>query len=267
MDKNVLRKFVGTVLAFAAAFISALAVVCLILGTVFSPSVVKLFITDKYVSHVEGEILNDLQSYAIPGGLPADFFSAGFDSKLLREDINRAVDTAFSGGEYEVDAFKTGLYTAVEDYAAENGIELKAEGDKGDENITRLVSLCAKTYSVYTYSAPVKYIGVISRYIHPVIFIAGASLLVLSALLFWCAGRCGGSFFLRSGVSGAAVMLLAFPLYVLFSGSVARLGITSASMFSLVTGLIYTVLLSMIVLGSIMLILANIKLPFSRKGK
>ncbi len=262
MNKKILRKIIAAVLSFAGVVLTFCAVVCLILGITLSSGVVELFITDEYIKNVKNEILTELESYAIPGGLPADFFEDKFDIGLLKSDIERAVESAFTGDEYSANDFKNGLLGEVEGYAADNGIAVTAD----DENITRLVSLCVKTYETYTLSAPIKYIGVFSSYINPLIYFVGAAAIAVSLLLLVCAGKLGGKFYLKSGISGAAVMLLA-PIFILVSGSVGRLGITSISMFSIVTGLIYTVLISMIASGLLMLIFANIKLPFSRKGK
>lgn len=260
MKKDLLKKFISTVLSFAVAVFTAVSILLLCVSLIFSKPLVRgLVKSEKYVSAVRAEVLLSLESYAIPGGLPQDFFEEKITPPQIKSDIARAVECAFSGTEPDFEELRAALKNQIVLYAEENGIKI----EEAEDNINNLVALSVSAYRNFVFSVLLKYACAFVNAIFPWSLLAFAVFAVLGALLSLAVKKIG-TFYLRCGLSGGALMLLIFPLYIIFSGSVSRLGLTSESMFFLSTSLIYALLFALVLMAVAVLILANInykKLP------
>lgn len=268
MNKEVLRKTISVFLSFASSLLFAVALAALAAVLAFSkPFVTAVLSSPQYMQKAKAEILEDFESYAIPGGLPADFFEQGFDDELLRKNINHAIDCAYSGKEFAVLEFGKQAKADILAYAAEHEVH-SATAIEMESSIDQLVAYCESSYRTFTYSLILKYIGIAGRTLLRIALLAGAAMLILSVLLLSIVCRMNPQnkrFYFRSVLCGSAIMLAALPLYVLLSRGVANLGISSASLYLLASSVIYSLLFLLIFMSVILIIIAVIKLPFRKK--
>ncbi len=265
MKREVIRKITASIVAFGAAAVLALSLAALVLSVVFSRPYFSLLTGDAYKTRVENEVMDKLEGYAIPGGLPQDFFETKLDKQLLRRDVKRAVDAAFAGETFTAEAFTSTVRENVMDYAAQNDIQVEAGVDTTEDNIEELVKLCTSGYRRIVNSEIIKLGGALSRQLSPtgwyVFFIAG----VIALSLLLSVYKIGGKSYVRMSLGGAGLMLFLLPAYMLIFRNISKLGLTSPSMYSLATGMIYSLLGIMLALGILLLALANI--PYNRKMK
>lgn len=263
MKKENTRKIIAAIIAFGAAVTLSLAIIAITVGAVFSRPFFSLLTGNGYKQKVKAEVLEELESYAIPGGLPHDFFEGELDKALLYKDINRAVDGAFAGKTVTFETFSASVTDSIMRYAKENNIEVQAGDDSTEENIKHMASLCASKYKKLVGSEILKVSGAASRFLNPWVLIAAAALFGVSAALFVATHKIGKEPFLRIAFGGAGFMLFFFPLYFLIFKNISKLGITSPSMYALATGIIYSILITLVVLAAVLIVLANI--PYKRK--
>ncbi|MBQ8549987.1 MAG: hypothetical protein IJ426_01460 [Clostridia bacterium] len=265
MKSEVLKKALAAIIAFASAVLLALAIIALTVGIVFSKPYFSLLTGKSYDKKVTAEVLAELEGYAIPGGLPQDFFNDKLDRGQLSRDIDATVNAAFGGESVNLDSFKEQMKQYVLDYAEEKEIKVEAGEDSTEENIDRLVTHCADEYKRLVNSAFIKFGGKISSMLSPAVWIVFSVAALGAAGLLFVTAKVGKEIFFRIAVSSAGIMLIIFPAYMLIFRNIASLGITSPSMYALATGIIYSLLVTMVVLAVILLVFANI--PYKKRKK
>ncbi len=263
MKRETLRKITAAIVAFGASVLLTVTILCLVIGAVFSRPYFSLLTGDSYKQRVTNEVLEGLESYAIPGGLPHDYFEEKLDRQLLHKDVDRAVDAAFKAKSVTFETFSAAVKQSIIDYATENNIEVTAGDGTTEENIDHMASLCASKYKKIVNSEIIKFGGAISRFLHPWCLIAAAVLAALAAGLLIATFKIGRLVFLRMALSGAGFMAAGLPIYFLLFKNINKLGITSASMYSLSTGLIYSIFIALLIFAVALFVLAN--LPYKRK--
>ncbi len=268
MNRELLRRSVSLFLSFASSLLIALALASLAALLVLSkPVVTAVFSVTDYAQKAKAEILDDLEAYAIPGGLPADFFEHSLDDELLEKNISHAVQCAYSGEEFRVLDFGAKMKEQILAYAAENEIHSSTAVEM-KSSIDRLVEYCESSYRTFTYSLILKYIGITSRALLRIVPAAAAAMIALAALLLSLVRRMNPEdkrFYFRSVLCGSALMLAALPVGILLSRRVVNLGISSDCLYALASGIIYCMLAVMILTAVILVLIATIKLPLRRK--
>ena len=265
MKREVLRKITASVCSFGTAVFLTVAIFSLLLGVFFSKPYFSILTGDGYKQKVEAEVLDALEGYAIPGGLPQDFFSEKVDRALLKKDVDRAVDAAFRGESVSFESFRAATEQSILSYAEENNITVEAGEDSTEENISRMVEHCHSSYKKFVNSEIIKFSGAIARFLSPAVWLVALVAFASAAGLIYALMKIGGKTYLRMALGGAGAMLLLFPLYMLLFRNVSSLGITSPSMYSLTTGIIYSLLISLLVFAVLLLVAANI--PYKKKTK
>lgn len=252
MKREASRKFLSAVLAFSAVVFIFLSAVCLSAGAVLNKTFLSAVIkSEKYVNAVKDEVLLNLESLAIPGGLPNDFFDDYVNEQTLKTDILHAAESSFKREEVIVDDFKTTIKGGIEQYAAQNTVNISEETN---ESIEQLVTLCTDAYKTQIDSVIFKIFAPITRYAQPWAFVCAAVTLLFSIMVLVATKKIGGEFFIKSSLYGSAVMVAAFPIFMFISGSVSRLGIINTAMFFLVTRIVYTVLGSMLLVAFVIVL-------------
>ena len=266
MKKEILRTSISYFLSFISALFLTVAVVLsallLILSKPFTRGVIARC---DYAESAHEEIVESLESLAIPGGLPDDFFAEGLDRKLLESDINRAVDTAYSGGSFTIDEFSSALRERVLQYARD--IETDPENATVASAITQLMTHFESAYRASVNNRAVRILASGFTILFPAGTFAAVALAVLAALLMAVVKKMNKEYsahYFSGFLGGAALMLAALPAAVLLSGRVAKLGISSPSTFSLMSGVIYAFLWGLITAAAV-LIAATIIMAIIKK--
>ncbi len=256
MNKHVLRRVLATFFAFAAALLLALGVCAGVLWGVFSaPCVTAIVTRTTYVEQAEAEIIESLEHYAIPSGLPADFFADGLPEGQLHRDMLTAIDCAFTNRDFTPTAFEEALRARVMAYAQQ--FDHTAQ-ETTEDSIEMLVEYCSDAYTTFSYSTLLRYIGKAGSLLRSFAPYLAAVCLALSVGLLYLLMRVGQEhtgYYIGSALSGAGLLLVVFPTVVLSSGGIARLVISSPSLFTLSSTLLYVLLWSLVAVG-VLLILA-----------
>lgn len=248
MKREVLRKTVSGFLSFVSALLALAAAVLLLITAVLSKPVVKTVMAwGGYADLAHGEIKERLESYAVPGGLPDDFFADGPDRELLKRDIDRAVESAYAGTAFTAEEFVLALTDRVEEYAADTGID--TENETAKTAVSQLMSHFETAYSTYVNSSAVRLFARGFNMIFPRGIVAGAVAAVLACALMWVVHRINpldDEVYFSGFLGGTAFMLAFLPAAVLVSGRVAKLGITSGCTYAVVSGVLYMLLFSLL---------------------
>lgn len=260
MKKEFLRTAISYFLSFVSALLLTVAVLISALLLVLSkPFAEGVMARCDYASLAHDEIVESLESLAIPGGLPDDFFSNGLDRKLLESDINRAVENAYSGGTFSVDEFSSALRERVLQYARE--VEANPENETVAASIAQLMTHFESAYRASVNTRAIRLLASGFNLIFPLGAVGAVALAVLSAAFMavvWRMNREDSSHYFSGFLGGAALMLAALPAVVLISGRVAKLGISSPSTFSLMSGVIYAFLWGLITAAAVLIVATTV---------
>ena len=87
MKKEILRMAISYLLSFVSSLCLTVAILLLAVTVVLSrPFTHAVIERCNYEELAHREIIESLESLAIPGGLPDDFFAAGLDKELLKSE-------------------------------------------------------------------------------------------------------------------------------------------------------------------------------------
>lgn len=266
MKKEILRMAISYLLSFVSSLCLTVAILLLAVTVVLSrPFTHAVIERCNYEELAHREIVESLESLAIPGGLPDDFFAAGLDKELLKSDIERGVDTAYSGVPFEHSEFSSVLRERIEQYARDT--ETDPENETVAAAITQLMAYFDSVYRASVSTGAMRFLASGFNLLFPWgivgIFVLAALAALFMAVVKKMNEEYSGHYF--SGfLGGAALMLAALPAAVLLSGRVAKLGISSPPTFALMSSVIYAFLWGLITAAAV-LIAATIVMAIIKK--
>ncbi len=264
MNKELLRKIISLFLSFAATLLFALSAVLLsITATLSEKSLLFVMNSTDFAKKAETEITEELNARVVSGGLPDDFFKNGISEDDLFADIKKALSSAYDGSSFDSTAFSEKMKKDISEYEMTADYTSATDRSDSDENITRFVNYLCAPYNDIVNSRIMRYAAKGYNLLSPTAYLAGAALIILSALLMLTVKRMNKSDFLYYRVSfsvGSTLMIFLLPLVLTLSGSIAKLNITSECMYSLITGIIYTVFGNMALLAVLVLLVSNIRI-------
>ena len=271
MKKEVIRKTSSAILSFIAAFLLAIALFTGVISACLSETMVRHYLKEtNYLEKAAQEIVPELEAYAIPGGLPEDFFASGVDIQTLEADMDEAIRYAYRREALPTTAFSVDLKERICEYAREKYGDQYSE--ETQEEIDLLVKYCDEdSYRVFASPSLLRYSAMAGSILNPWGYVGAAALVVVSALLsafvFRMNAGAARRIYLASTLNGAGLMVLAFPLYVLCSGTVAKLGLTSPCLYGLATRALYTALYGAVGVGALVILAGVLYFLFSGKRK
>lgn len=263
MNKEILRKIISLFLSFAAALLFSLSAILLSATAALSEkSLLFVMNSTDFAKKAKTEISEELNARVVSGGLTDNFFENVISEDELFTDIKKAVSSAYDGSTFDSTAFSEKLRMRISEYEETANYNSATDRSDSEENITRFVNYLSSPYNDTVNSRIVRYAAKGYNLLSPTAYLAGAALIILTALLMFTVKRMNKTDFAYYRVSfsvGAALLILLLPLILILSGSIAKLNITSECMYSLTTGIIYTVFGNMTLLAVLNLLVTNIR--------
>lgn len=239
-----IRKCIGLFLAFISMvllFVMALTIVLSM--TLFNSSYVSTIIQEtNYGRLLTSEIKSDLQDLASnAGNLPASIFLNVITEEQVIKDSADYCKASFSGEEFipDTDKMASQLENNIHQYVQNTDLT-DVDLEELENNISVFVDACVSTYrsDVMISLLPTvgRYISEASHFL-PFILLAEAVLMIGLGVSVKAVVRKGRTFvrYCIYAVLGCLVFIVAVNLLVFFSNVIPRLGVTSESLYVLVT--------------------------------
>ena len=138
MKKEISRKILSYFLSFAVAMCLLAAGMLGAFGLAFSePFLAFVMKSDAYIEKAEKEIIFELESYALPGGLPTDFFKDGLNKETLKKNIDVAIECATAHEPFKSVIFKDEVREQI--YAFAESANMDIEQDDIKNNIEKML--------------------------------------------------------------------------------------------------------------------------------
>ena len=265
--KSQVRKAVSILFSFfLSLFLFFSALILVAQNTLLNPNYLRNQLgKSHYYENVTEEVEDEFSSYASASGFDDQFFKTVLNINDVQLKVNESLSIVYgdSGGTMNVTDFQNTLYDLLVQNAKDRGIAVTKDSEQA---LRLLAKTCADTYLQYV-SFP--FAQEISSFLPKV----GHSLFLLQALSVFFIALFAGLIFLINywrhravraciySVSGAVLMLTAFPLLFLISGTAGRIALISRSLYGLAVSyldgiaflllqvaLLYAVLLALLVL-------------------
>jgi hypothetical protein len=256
------RHLISLLLSFFLMLaILMLSVLLLLQFTLLSPSFLdKQINRSNYTDKIKLELEDTFVSYGMSSGFDEEFFLDLLDKDALRADILLEAKSLFKQDAPRADTeiFREDLYEQLIDYVEAHDERLTPEID---EAVNYLADICTEAYSKKI-SLPLSgriTLGLVSlrKLVFPAII--GTAVFFLIVLIFLIAIHPKKFRLLPYFVytlSASALVLCVISLTVLFSGKIERIGISSQSLYVLVTGYLNHTILPLLWIAGLMIILS-----------
>lgn len=223
------------------SFIESLLIMVITVGLCFLVILSPLFIkgalkSSDYVNLTVEEMKTELNDLAIPAGLPADFFNDKFTEKdkeeLLELGITRiSSDIKQSSYTVDMEPIKDKFRGYIEEYATE---KLGSSDAISSDAIDMLLTECATIYKVHARPASVRRLFTgLGQVLTPLMIVSLVSVALVVGIFLFQRRLLKREEFWRYGFSvvfGSALMTGVFPLYLLITGTIEKIGMASKSM-------------------------------------
>ncbi len=240
--KERLRAIVSVILAFFVCL--GIFTVALTAGAMYfvkESSLVKLIEKSDYTTLAIADMTDELNMLAIPSGLPEDFFNGKINAEdfcaifypSLKNTLAKNNDFVLN-----VDGFKTEIRKEVTEYT-KNEVEIITS--ETEKDIADFSDACGNVYLSYINPSLLSYIlNLLSSVSKYAIWANLVALLFSAACVFMLLKLNDKNDllkFLFASFMGAALTIGVIPGYLLLTKELSKVGITSKSLFAIVTGL------------------------------
>lgn len=256
------KKILYGVLSFVLAVsLTAFSMFILLKTTVLNKSfLMDSLNTSEYYMDLCDEITDDMVDIGDASGLNKTLFEGFIDEVMVRGDIQKYVDSFYSGEKLTVDTgdFERALRDAIEQYEKEKGID---PATLSEDNINYFVKEAAKIYSA---NIEITYFSMIQKsvvkwsfksLVYAIVF--GVVVLAIACFIFFTnKWKHRGIKYISYATGASSLFLLIVPALVLVSGIIGKVAIISRSLNDLYTALINSVLVNMLIMGAILLVIS-----------
>lgn len=214
----------------------------------------------------------NIAELAFVGGVPSEIFDSIITTERTNSDVTKIFETAFDGTQYSIDsdALKQEFIETIENYAAENDIDIN---DETNSNITHLSEQCAQLYIDCINIAGLN--TVIATLRQPAVFInfalaATALVIIISVVMLYLVNKYKHKFFryIFYALGGAILMLSVIPGYFLLSKPYKNLNISPDYLHSFINSYIDDTLKAVLVAAAfflVLIIIVSILIGFFKK--
>lgn len=223
-----------------------------------------------YYSLLTREVNRYVQDVGLGSGIPESALVNAISEKTIESDSNEYFIRAFIGMDYELSTteIEKELEAKIKNYAAANDVAVTSESETGIQLYVKKIS---QQYSKFIKLPYLVQIGMRLDQLRQIVFISAMGSLiglVLVSLFLLKALKWGHRLYryLSYAFIGGGLMLLVFPIVILASKYILRIGLTSKALYQLVTtyltdffqGFIYGGAL-LILIGILFIILSEIR--------
>lgn len=258
------RKMISYILSLLISiFLSIFIVLTITRFTVMSPQFIlkQMDKTDFYnqsVITLNDEIQQETQSTGFPLEMFENYLTTEDYSTLIESQIRNAFET----GDTTIDTsqFETKLNQDIEQYISENNIIINTESENAIELLkTKLVDLY-KSYMTFPYLSII--INIINAYqkLYLILAIAVIILIIIASVFLYKLHSHYKSRrrYFSYALSSSGLMCLLLPGILYFGKFVDRINLSPAYFYDFFTSVFNTYLLMYVIIGLIMIVVANI---------
>ena len=222
----------------------------------------------NYSNYAVEQLTEELNDLSVPSGLPEDFFTGKIDSQEFHNlFLTVAENTVTANTSYKLDlkAFNTQVLNMVVDYSKN---EVGDYSENVDKDIVRFANECENVYLSYINPSLLSYVLTLlnssRKYVNIALVISAAFILICGVVLFKL-NRIGGFIkYCFTAFGGATLAVGVLPAYLLATNEVARISISSKSLYAATTTFVqqclWVLLVSAIILAAVAFILLIIKI-------
>jgi len=234
------------IISFILAFFICLGVftVALTAGALYftkESALVKCIEKTDYTTLAVADITDELNELAIPSGLADDFFNGKINAKDFDKLFYTSLKNTLAKNNsfvLNIDDFKAEIINMVTDHTKSEVDIITSETEK---DIAAFSDACGNVYLSYINPSLLSYVlnllGSVGKYAVWVNVVALCFAAVCGFILFRLNNVKGMLKYLFASFMGAALTLGVIPGYLLISNEISKIGITSKSLFAIVTGL------------------------------
>lgn len=257
-----LIRFLYCVLAFVLSGVLILfSVFTMLRATVFNSGFLSDVLNNSaYYSDLCDEITDNMVDIGNASGLDKSFFVSFVDEVMVREDVQKYIDSFYSGEKLEVntDNFQRTLRDALGKYEKKKGID---PGKVSEESIDYFVKEASRIYSG---NIEITYFGMIQKtalewaektLVYGVVF-AVAAAAVMCFIFFTNKWKHLAVKYIYYATASAGLVILAVPTALIASGALGRVAILSRSLNDLFTGCVNALLTDMYIIAGILIVLS-----------
>lgn len=259
--KERLRAIISFVLSFfvcLGVFTTALTAGALYF--VKESSIVKCAEKSGYTALAVQDMTDELNELAIPSGLPENFFDDKVDSNAFNKLFYSSLKNVLAKNEdfiLSIEDFKNEVAGKVTEYTKSEVETITSETKK---DIADFSEECGKIYLSYINPSLLSYIlsilGSVSKYAILANAFSIVLVLICAFMLFKLNTKKSFLMYLFTSIMGAALTVGVIPGFLLITDELSRIGITSKSLFAIVTSLGNGFLTALVVSAAILAVVA-----------
>lgn len=261
MSNNILRRLICIFFSFILSlslFVISMAV------TVQSSVLNKDFLLNQlsisgYHVKAADYTKKNISDLAFVGGVPSELFDDIVTPERVQTDIYNIFNYAYDGSQYSInsESLKTEFLKKIEDYAAENNIEITEETET---NISHLAQLCTETYiDCINIAGMNSVIGALKQPLSFMKFAIGGAALIgaVSVIMLLLVNKYKHKFlrYTAYAVGGNFLMMLVIPVYLLLTKPYANLNISPDYLHSFINSFFDDTLKTILVGAAVMAVL------------
>lgn len=255
-----------------AIFLSIFVVMTVTRFTVMSPSylIAKMDNADFYKQSVVS-LNKEIQQETQSTGFPLEMFENYVDENSAKTTMEKYIKAAFDGGNTTIDTteFETKLNQDIDNYLTTNNIIINTESQEATNILKSNLVDFYKSYLSFPYLALV--VDVIDTY-QGIYMIAAGVLVVMIALASFLLYRLyshyqGRRRYFSYALSASGLMCFALPFFIYIGKFINKISLSPAYFYEFFTSTLNSYVFTYIVIGIVMIILANIVayVKFERK--
>lgn len=269
--KSKAKPVVYSCLAFILSFVLFFLSVCLVLETtVFSKDyMLNVMGTSGYYTMIEDELKSEMKSLGNASGLDEEF-SEDFVNSLDIQKIELDYISAFYSGDttlVDTTSFKQQLYTALDEYIDNKGIDRSAVSE---ESLSYFVDQASEQY-VNQISIP--FFSFIANYVYkastPMLIITislAVVAVVIAAIIFLTNKFKHRKFrYVCYGFTGAFIAVTLIPVIVFLSGKISQINLNTRSLYNLFVNYMNGLFMNFWIYSGILLVISLITFFLYRK--
>lgn len=267
MDKDK-KRVLRTVLSYILSFLLSVCITLLFsiivirIGILNEHSLYKNLESSGYYDSVYNELISYEKEVIIPTGLPESIVEEAISLEDMKNDVNGKLSAQFHKNEYTTasEKIRTKLNSEIEDFFKETNYEPTQEDTiHSNEYIEEVIKDYENKISVPFGS----YLIQLNNILNKMFWIAVAVLIVLSVIIVYFILHLHrwlhrGMRYLCVSAIGSSAMLIILPAILYIQHTYARLSITTESVYNLIVSYINNILITFIISGVIMAVVAAI---------
>ena len=213
----------------------------------------------------------EIQQETQSTGFPIEMFENYVDEDTAKTAMEKYINNAFDGGETTINTteFETKLTQDIDNYLTTNNIIINSESQEAISVLKSNLIDLYKSYLSFPYLALV--IDVINTY-DGIFLIAAAALVVLIGLASFLLYRLyshyqGRRRYFSYALSASGLMCFALPFFIYIGKLIDKISLSPAYFYNFFTSTLNSYMLTFVIVGLVMIVLANIVayIKFERK--